>query len=226
METANNIFQSLYEKFKESPIVFTAFLILALSSYIIYSQIDSLKDYFPTAEHENAQFNLSLDRDKQINDALEDAREFYNANGITIGQFHNGQYDLTRLPFTKVSITYYSGDLTMEETANLYDARPISTMNKIMLDMWRDKAKPKCVYKNVRELEDVSYRQRMENTGIKIVTLCPIKNIREYPIGYLSVGYDRDDIPEEEIQILLDYQNTLASRIAGYLQEGAVSANN
>lgn len=226
METANNIFHSLYEKFKESPLVFTAFLILSLGTYIIYTQVDNLKQYFPTAAHESAQFDASLIRDQQINDALEDSREFYQAKGIVIGQFHNGQYDLTRLPFTKVSVTYYSGDLTVEEGRTLYDERPLSTMNRIMLDMWADKNSPKCIAKETQELRDVGYRQRMENLGIKFVTLCPITNIRNYPIGYLSVGYDMEDIPREEVEILLDYQRTLSARIAGYLQEGAVDARN
>ena len=222
MESLNNAFLSLYSKFRENPIFFTAFVVLALGVYIVYSQIDSLKDYFPTAAYEDAQFDASLTRDAQVNAALEDAKEFYSADGVAIGQFHNGQYDLTRLPFTKISITYYVGNLNDEEATNLYGERPISTMNKLMLDMWANKNKPICIAKETSEIEDIAYRQRMENTGIEYITLCPLTNIRDYPIGYLSVGYRNENVDKEKIDILLDYQRTLSARISGYLQEGSV----
>tara|TARA_B100001146_G_scaffold218190_1_gene223620 strand:+ start:637 stop:1335 length:699 start_codon:yes stop_codon:yes gene_type:complete len=223
LDSVGKLFHSLYDKFVENPIMFTAFLFLCAGGFIVYREVDNLEDYLPTPEYENAQFDESLNRDRQINSALEDAKEFYGADGIVIGQFHNGQYDLTRLPFTKVSITYYVGNLNEDETGDLYDARPISTMNNIMLEMWGDKEKPICVSKNVDNLKDMGYRSRMQSTGMKFITLCPLTNLRGYPIGYMSNGY-RFIPEEEEKEIILDYQRTLSSRIAGYLQEGAVRA--
>lgn len=225
MEKLNETFHGLFSKFQENPFTFTLFVILCLFSYVIYTQVDTLEQYIPTPEYESAQFEASLTRDEQINASLEDSRVFYDAAGVTIGQFHNGQYDLTRLPFTKVSITYYTGDLSQEQTINLYNARPISTMNNIMLDMWKDKEKPQCIAKATSQLRDIGYKNRMESIGIGFVTLCPLTNIRNYPIGYLSVGYRESDPDPEKIDILLDYQRTLSARIAGYLQEGAIREN-
>ena len=223
LEQVGKLFHSLYDKFIENPVMFTAFIILCFGGFIVYREVDNLEDYIPTPEYENAQFDRSLNRDQQINAALEDAKEFYGADGIVIAQFHNGQYDLTRLPFTKVSITYYVGNLNKDETVELYDARPISTMNRTMLDMWADKEKPVCVASETANIEDPQYQYRMENTGMKFVTLCPLTNLRGYPIGYMSNGYRF--VPEEEDQeIILDYQRTLSARIAGYLQEGPVRA--
>lgn len=222
MDQANEIIQSLYDKFIQNPLAFTAFIILAVGVYVIYSQVDKLVDYIPTPAYENEQFGVSLNRDKQINDALEDAREFYGADIILIAQFHNGQYDLTRLPFTKVSITYYQGNLNPEEQDNLYSARPLSTMNKMMLRMWTDKENPKCIASRVENLNDILYQQRLQGMGINFVTLCPLTNIRNYPIGYLSAGYRTEETDPESVDIILDYQKTLAARISGYLEEGSI----
>ena len=113
------------------------------------------------------------------------------------------------------------GNLNTEETTELYEARPISTMNTIMLSMWADKEKPVCIAREVSNLKDKQYRARMENVGMKFITLCPLVNLRDYPIGYMSTGYRV--VPEQEDrEIIMDYQKTLAARIAGYLQEGSV----
>lgn len=223
MEKASDIFHRAFNAFRDNPVRFLTFIILCIGVYFIYTQTEYIVSLLPDPHYENAQFQASLKRDSQINASLDDAREFYNAQGIVIGQFHNGQYDLTNLPFTKITITYYSGqtNLTTEE---IYTTRPLSSMNQIMRAMWEDKENPQCISRKVSELKDAGYRQRMEATGLKFITLCPITNIRNYPIGYLSTGFPYEPT-EDEKDILLDYQFSLSRRVAGYLQTGVVNEN-
>ncbi len=219
VEKTVNAFLRLLEAFKHSPLTFIILALLIVLGYFVYTQNEYIAELLPNPAAENETFQRTLDRDLQINRTLEDAKEFYGAQGLVIGQFHNGQYDLTNLPFTKVTITYYVGEI--DQPTTVYQTRPLSSMNKIMRQMWRDKEKPSCVASEVKNLQDSNYRVRMEALGIEYVTLCPITNIRDYPIGYLSSGF-RYTPKEDDVDVLLDYQKTLASRVAGYLQAGFV----
>lgn len=220
MEEKVNSFLKMFTHFRESPLQFLTFLLMIFGLFIIYTEMDYIKSFIPDPATESRVFNTALSRDKLINAALEDAKNSYGARAMVIGQFHNGQYDLTRLPFTKVTITYIVGQTDMSST-DIFISRPLSTMNQIMLDMWKDKNKPQCISKRVDQLRDPAYRARMESTKLEYLITCPLVNIRNYPIGYISSGYTMtpDDIRRDE---LLEYQSSLADRIAGYLQEGSV----
>ena len=220
IEKATESFLKLFEAFKQSPLTFIILGLLLVLGYFVYSQNEYIAQLLPNPAEENETFQRTLDRDMQINRTLEDSKEFYGAQGLVIGQFHNGQYDLTNLPFTKVTITYYVGEV--DDASAIYQTRPLSSMNKVMREMWRDKRGPSCVAYQTKNLPDITYRQRMEALGMTYVTLCPITNIREYPIGYLSSGFRYVPL-EDDVDVLLDYQKTLASRIAGYLQAGEVN---
>lgn len=220
MERVSEILLQFFYVFKEAPFKFLVFIVMCAGLFIIYDQTEAIISYLPDPEKENAQFELTLERDALINQALQTSLEFLNADAVVISQFHNGQYDLTRLPFTKVTATYYAGDTGIAPTS-LYTARPISSMNKLMLNMWADKESPQCVAKTVESLLDLGYRQRLQDAGKVFISVCPLVNLRNYPIGYYAVSYSH--VPEpEEVEKLLEYQKTLASRMAGYLQEGVV----
>lgn len=224
METVTNNFLKLLEGFRKHPFYFIILFLMAIIGYLMYSQNEYIGTLLRTPEQHSQDFNNSLNRDLQINNTLQDSLAFYGADGIAIAQFHNGQYDLTGLPFIKVSVTYYVGDNIMNEK-EVYTTRPLSTMNHIMREMWFDKKQPVCISKEVRDLKDRAYRIRMDAIGIKFLTLCPLTNIRDYPIGYISTGYN--SVPtQDEVDIILDYQRTLASRVSGYLNVGEVKGEN
>lgn len=220
METVVDSFLRLVQSFRESPLSFLIVLILIATLYFTYSQIEYIKEIIPNPAKESTQFQMSLKRDLVINDALENSLEYLNAKTVVVAQFHNGQYDLTRLPFTKISVTYAVGSNNMSQE-ELYAARPLSTMNHFMLDMWGDKEKPQCIASNTEDLKDAAYRLRQEIEGNKFVSICPITNLLNYPIGYLAIGYGHQPKPEE-IPELLNYERLMTARIAGYLQEGVV----
>lgn len=220
METVVDSFLRLVESFRKAPLSFLIVLLVVIAIYFSYTQIEYIKTLLPNPEKENAQFQLTLQRDLTINSALQDSQEYLGARVIVISQFHNGQYDLTRLPFTKTSVTYASGDTGLNSN-DLYGPRPLSTMNHLMLDMWKDKNNPQCVAMSVKEIEDTAYKLRMEGSGNKFMSLCPITNLLNYPIGYIGIGYDFQPKPEE-IPKLLAYEKLMTARIAGYLQDGVV----
>ena len=220
INSLTDAFTKLNSSFKESPVTFIMLFLMAISAYFMYSQAEYIAKLLPNPQEESEMFNKAIERDELINSTLEDYRQFYNAKGMVIAQFHNGRYDLTNLPFTNVSITYYVGDTNASDSI-IYESRPLSTMTQIMKAIWKSPSGPQCVARQVEDLKDKAYRQRMEETGLRFITICPLINIRDYPIGYVSVGYDF--VPSKQEQdVLLDYQKTLASRLSGYLQAGEV----
>lgn len=192
---------------------------------MVYSQTEYIVSLLPSPKQESQQFQLSLQRDLIINEALENSLEYVSAKNIVISQFHNGQYDLTRLPFTKISTNYYVGQASHLPADELYGPRPLSTMNRLMLEMWKDKEKPTCVAMETQKIPDTSFKLRQEHYGNTFISLCPITNVLDYPIGYIAIGFDFTPKPIE-VEALLIYQRNLTARIAGYLQEGVVKNDN
>lgn len=225
MDQANekkaNWFLGIYDAFVQSPVRFLSFVMICVAVFFVYTQHEIITNtvLIPDPGYEAAQFSSSIDRDILINDSLEDFRMDHGAQGAVIGQYHNGQYDLTNLPFQKVTVTYYVGKLENFSDEDVFTTRPISTMARINKSMWKSTYGPTCVGYEVNDIPDVGHRSRMSQLGYSYVQLCPIENIREYPIGYVSVGYDF--IPDEQtLSNLREAEQNLANRIAGYLQEG------
>ena len=210
-----------YEAFKEAPVRFLTFVLVCMAVFMVYSQQDAISEaIIKDPAIEGAEFNSSIDRDILINNSLEDFLQKHSAKAAKISQYHNGQYDLTNLPFHKVTTTYYMGPTNSLVEKDLFLHRPISTMAKTNFAMWREKDEPTCVGYEVEDVPDMAYRMRLNNLGYTYVYLCPIENLREYPIGHIMVAFDF--IPEEEgISYLRADEMHLASRIAGYLQEGS-----
>lgn len=220
MEEKSNWFVRVFEAFKDSPIRFMTFVIICIATFFIYTQHQAITNsiLIPDPSKEAIHFERGISRDLLINQSLEDFITKHKATHSVIVQYHNGQYDLTNLPFHKVSVTYSVGKISADISESLYITRPISSMAKLNNDMWHYPGGPRCVGYLTEELQDVSYRARMEGFGYRYTHLCPIENLREYPIGYVSVSYDY--IPTEEQRISLeDNMVNLSTRIAGYLQE-------
>lgn len=215
MESLISKITELYREFSKSPFHFFAFAVICFGGYILHTELGYIKTLFPS--HNEQYFEVALRRDELINQSLSVSKETLEAEMSAIAQFHNGQYDLTRLPFTSVSITYFSGEIALT-TTEVFSSRPLSTINKTMIEMWKSNPTPKCIQYSTDTIPDISYKQRIERSGLAWVSLCPLVNILDYPIGYYAMGYD--SIPSEEHKVIIEiYQRTQATKIAGYLQE-------
>lgn len=220
MEKIVSSFLELLKEFQNKPISFIILLLVLVSAYFIYNQSETLSRLIPDPQREGDIFSQSLQRDQQVNQAMEQAKSDLSSDLVGIAQFHNGQYDLTGLPFTKITVTYSTTGEALGPI-RVYDTRPLSSMNNIMMEMWRDKSNPVCVMRETSSLRDSAYKDRVEATGLEFISLCPLSNIRDYPIGVLGVGYSRNLTPLEKDRLKL-YQRAMAFRISGYLQQGII----
>lgn len=224
MEKVVDAFIKLVDSFRAAPVSFLIVLLLTITIYFLYIERSYIESLIPNPKAESTQFQASIQRDLTINTSLQNSRDYLKSNTIIIAQFHNGQYDLTRLPFTKISVTYYSGNPKID-TDTLYSDRPLSSMNYLMLKMWASKEDPVCVASNTKDIKDTEFKKRMEELGNKFVSLCPITNLLNYPIGYLAIGYTFTP-KSNEVPNLLSYQRVMTQRIAGYLQDGVAKNGN
>jgi hypothetical protein len=219
MEQKNNIFSSAFQAFRDTPVRFLTFSLVCIALFLVYSQHDIIvnKLVSPTAFEESQLFDSSIGTDILINSALDQFITQYGAEAVKIAQYHNGQYDLTSLPFQKTSVTYLVGQSS--SNIELYNPRPLSTMAFVNQTIWKGPNGPECAGFVVEKMGDYAFRSRLRDLGYSFVYICPIANIREYPIGYMSVSYK--DIPPESIMRAMGRDASVtASKVSGYLQEG------
>lgn len=214
MEKVSDLLFKIYYVYKTEPIKFLGFLLLSVGVYLIYDQTERILDYLPKVNNSNVHFETALKRDALVLKTLESVVVYLDAEAAVIGQYHNGEYDLTNLPFTKVSITYAFGAQGLS-TDLMYTTRPLSSMGKISQTMWHSQDTPMCVGRYVSNLKDTAYRNRMMETKMNWIIICPISNILGYPIGYMSAGWYEE--PEDK-DAALRYLKIQSDRIAGYLQ--------
>lgn len=216
-----NSFIQLVDSFRKNPFSFLMMVLLVGTIYLVWTQGSRIEErLFPDPQVESVRFRESMQRDLVVNKALDNARIYLDADVVTLSQFHNGSYDLTTVPFTLVSATYLAGKSELDAEP-LYEARPLSSINRTMLEMWADKDNPICMDRLVENLADPQYQDRMETLGLNFVVLCPVTNVLNYPIGYILVGYK--SIPgEADIPLMRDYTRTQSTKVSGYLQEGVV----
>lgn len=175
---------------------------LALMAYVAYKSYDKLERLVITPEEEAAKFAAQLESSALVNASLERLKTELNAQFVVIHQFHNGRHDLTGIPFTEATATYYTEEpLVIEE--------PLSAMNGTLRQMWKRIDAPKCIRLN--QPLDPSSRKYFTTAGELIK--CPLINPLNYPIGTITVGF------ESEITAgSFDKTAAIATQIPGYLE--------
>lgn len=192
-----------------------AALFIVFAGYVGVKSYTALQALVVTPDQEAARFEAQLHNADIINRGIEDLRFTLHADNILIRQFHNGRHDLTGIPFTGISTTFYVDPLDNDGHEPSLD-EPISAMNKSLRQVWQSIDKPECtvLYSPV----DVSTRRYFKTHKLNRAVVCPLVNLLNYPIGVMIVGFSDSSTVSDDAA--LTKTSLLAKRVTGYLNSG------
>lgn len=165
-----------------------------------------------TPEEEAARFEAQLNSAALVNSSIEKLRMDLSAENVVIRQFHNGRHDLTGIPFTEASATYYTNNY--EDTGD----EAVSSMNASLTKIWGKRIdRPECVvlYGPV----DASTGKYFKTYKLAKIVQCPLTNLLKYPVGVITVGFSESDTHLSD-DTLVDRTSFIAKRVTGYLING------
>lgn len=205
----SDAFKALVASLSVSPLATLAAVLIISLGYISYQSYSRLEELVVTPSEEASRFREQLESSKLVNQSLNKLKTSFNAHSVIIRQFHNGRHDLTGIPFTETTATYYT------EEFNLEGDEPVSSMNVSLLRIWTKIDKPECIvlYGPV----DSSSRRYFRAYNLKKVIQCPLTNLLNYPIGTITMGFsvgNTDDVAA------VNKTSAIAKRVTGYLTNG------
>lgn len=202
--------RSLINSLAVRPIPTISALLIVFVAYISYKSYDTLQALVLTPHEEYHRFQTQLGSTALVNDAIENFNTEVGSHSVIIKQFHNGKHDLTGIPFTEATATFFSSNYEISEEER------ISSLNASLRLMWNDIDSPECIilYKGI----DHSTRKYFRDYNLNRVVICPLTNLLNYPIGTVTVGFSASDAPISD-QIVLRKTHLIAKRITGYLDE-------
>lgn len=195
------------------PLATLTAVFIIFASYVGYRSYDALQQMIVTPHEESHRFQAQLASAALVNDAIENLNSDLGAHSVVIKQFHNGRHDLTGIPFTEATATFYTSnyDNTGEE--------PLSALNKSLRLMWDEIDRPECI--TIKGGIDNSTSKYFKQHDLNRIVICPLTNLLNYPIGTMTVGFSASDNVLSD-QIVLQKTSAMAKRITGYLQDGGV----
>lgn len=205
----SNAFKMLVASLSVRPVAtLTAVLIISLS-YITYKNSSTLDELIVTPAEEASRFKEQLESANLVNQSLNQLNTDLGSHSVIIRQFHNGRHDLTGIPFTETTATYYT------DAYELSGDEPVSSMNVSLTKIWTKIDKPECIvlYGPV----DSSSRRYFKTYDLHKTVECPLTNLLNYPIGTISVGFTADGTDDK---IALAKTSAIAKRVTGYLING------
>lgn len=174
---------------------------LALMAYVAYKSYDKLERLVITPEEEAAKFEEQLKSAELVNESLEKLKTELGAEFVVIHQFHNGRHDLTGIPFTEATATFYTDEPVVIE-------EPLSAMNGTLRRMWKVIDRPECL--ELVAPVDVSSKKYFYNANY--IIKCPLTNLLNYPIGTITVGFSASG-PADAVS----KTSAISKRVTGYL---------
>lgn len=191
------------------PVATLGGILLIVALYIGYRSYGLLERIVISPHEESYRFRAQLESAELVNAAIENLAIDVGAHSVVIRQFHNGRHDLTGIPFTEATATFYTSkfdDLKTEE--------PLSASNRSLRRMWRSIDKPECILLN--QGIDISTRRYMNNYSLSRVVICPLTNPLKYPIGTITIGLEPDNrLSDGQV---LTRTHLVAKSVTGYLQ--------
>lgn len=185
---------------------------IIFAGYVGYKSYDTLQSMIITPHEESHRFKAQLASAALVNDAIEKLKLDLKANSIVVRQFHNGRHDLTGIPFTEATTTFYTSEFDGAEE------EPLSALNKSLMMMWEDKIdRPECII--INKGVDSSTNRYFRKYKLSRAVICPLTNLLNYPIGTITVGFSTSDTSDA---IALQKTSAIAKRITGYLENGGV----
>jgi len=202
--------KSLADSLSLRPLSTIGALLILFIAYIGYRNYEVIKDLRISPEQEMVLFERKLVESSQIMDSLRLLQKSLGAHSIIIKQFHNGKHDLTGLPFTSASPTYYTPSYDMGRE------RPLSYYDKSLHAMWGTSiGDPKCTI--IKTPVDNYTSIYMEAYNLDRVVMCPLTNLLKYPVGIIVVGFSAGNTKSSDI-LALRKTRDIAGRVSGYLQ--------
>lgn len=207
--------KALIDSLSAKPLATIMGLFIIFAAYLGYKSYDRLQSVLITPHEEAARFEKQLTNSEIINEAIEKLRMDLAADSVVIKQFHNGKHDLTGIPFTGISTTYYVDPLDMDGHDTQTD-EPVSSSNKSLRKVWQRIDKPECVI--ISNPVDVSTRKYFKTHNLSKMAMCPLVNLLNYPIGIMVVGFSEGNTVSDEV--IIQKTSAIAKRVTGYLING------
>lgn len=185
-------------------------LLIVLAAYVLYKSYDLLQSSIVTPTQEADRFKAQLTSTNLVNESIENLAEELGAHSVIIKQFHNGRHDLTGIPFTEATSTYY--------TMNFNDVKheePLSAYNRSLRLMWRNIDRPECII--LTKGADISTTRYFREYGLSRVAICPLTNLLKYPIGTITVGFTAENTLSD--RVILNKTHAIAKGVTGYLDD-------
>ena len=215
-------FANLIETVRKSPqiAILTLLLVIALVAVAkSYSNEIKLNEITFDPQRNKEHLEASIKASEQINQALSISREKLDADKIIVRQFHNGKQDLTGIPFNYVQTTFLVTKPGIGLDADSLDSKPVSSMVYTLKDIWGNNlSDPHCVVYNREQIKDRIFQAHLLSTNIEFLVICPIKNLLDYPVGFVTVKYTKDITPEKHEEIIKESE-FLSLKISGYLSD-------
>jgi hypothetical protein len=210
IKEASNALRVFVNLLSQKPLATLAALIILFMAYISYRSYDAIQDSIVTPEEEARRFQDQLSSASLVNDAIENLALETRANNVVIRQFHNGRHDLTGIPFTEATTTFFtkSYDTPAEER--------LSELNTSLRMMWREIDKPECII--IKSGVDHSTRKYFREYQLNRAVICPLTNLLNYPIGTITVGFSASNAQFSD-RFVLQKTHLVARRVTGYLNE-------
>lgn len=188
---------------------FIAIFIICMS-YVGYKSYNTLEQLVVTPSEEATRFREQLESAKLVNQSIEQLRIKLKAENVVIRQFHNGRHDLTGIPFTESSATFYT------ETYNDDGDEAVSSMNGTLRQVWKQIDSPECIV--IYSPIDHSSRHYFSTYKLNRVVVCPLTNLLKYPVGVIEVGFTESSTTSDDEAI--KETSAIAKRATGYLSNG------
>ena len=191
------------------PVATLAAVLIICFGYISYKSYSTLEQLVVTPDEEASRFREQLESANLVNQSLNQLNTDLGSHSVIIRQFHNGRHDLTGIPFTETTATYYT------EEFDLSGDEPVSSMNVSLRRIWTKIDKPECtvLYGPV----DSSSRRYFKAYSLQKVVHCPLTNLLNYPIGTITVGFSEGNTDD----VAAIYKTSaIAKRVTGYLTNG------
>lgn len=178
-------------------------------SFIAYRSYNALEELIITPSEEATRFREQLESARLVNQSIEQLKVDLKAENVIIRQFHNGKHDLTGIPFTEASPTYYT------DGYEDFGDETVSTMNESLRRIWKQIDRPECVV--LYSPMDSSSRKYFKTYKLTKVVQCPLTNLLNYPVGTITVGFSESDTNDG---VAVSKTSAIAKRVTGYLSNG------
>lgn len=201
--------RSLISSLSHRPLATIVSILIIISVFIGYRSYELLEKIVITPHEESNRFKAQLESAELVNASIENLVFELGAHSVVIKQFHNGRHDLTGLPFTEATATFYTSNYDQMNTEE-----PLSASNRSLRKMWKHIDKPQCII--LKEGIDASTRKYIATYSLTRVAICPLTNPLKYPIGTISIGFKEDNTSSDEF--VLAKTHYVAKSVTGYLQ--------